>query len=101
MKAELHIPDDHPCFEAHFPRNPIVPGALLLQWIVDQASEIFSVQIKGVKQMKFMTLVRPGDNICVEYDMPEEKLLIKVTCVRGLETVCRGNLLLGASGEDG
>ena len=31
----LLIPAEHPCYAGHFPGDPLVPGALLAQWVAE------------------------------------------------------------------
>lgn len=72
-ELRLSIPHDHRCFADHFPGAPLVPGALLLKWImallVDQlrADQLQSNQqpsrIHYLKQVKFLAPVLPGDEL--------------------------------------
>ena len=96
---DLHAPAEHPCYEGHFPGNPIVPGALLLQWISELASEAFKLRISGVKQMKFLAPVRPNDRCVIEFNLQKagsdcNDAVIKICCLRDSAVVCKGTLLV-------
>ena len=56
----LEVPTEHPCFPAHFPGDPLVPGALLLHWLLDQLEQR-GLRVTGIKQCKFLRALRPGD----------------------------------------
>jgi acyl-coenzyme A synthetase/AMP-(fatty) acid ligase len=59
----LHIPIDHPAGPGHFPGNPIVPGAVLLNELV---AALFPDDWCGeIEAAKFHHPVRPGDTISV------------------------------------
>ena len=49
----------HPVFQAHFPLNPILPGFVHLEII----SDVFNLEIKGVKKAKYMELVLPSQKV--------------------------------------
>ena len=57
---QMRIPEQHPTFADHFPTNPIVPGALLLKWLLDLISNS-GYKVHELKSCKFKALVRPGD----------------------------------------
>jgi acyl-coenzyme A synthetase/AMP-(fatty) acid ligase len=59
----LHFPVDHPAGPGHFPGNPIVPGAVLLNELV---AALFPDGWSGVVEAaKFHHPVRPGDTLTV------------------------------------
>jgi 3-hydroxymyristoyl/3-hydroxydecanoyl-(acyl carrier protein) dehydratase len=60
------IAADHPCVPGHFPGNPIVPGALLL----DAAVAAIAGAAPGVvfKAVKFQHVVRPGEAVALSWD---------------------------------
>lgn len=64
-RTELHIPVpvEHRCFPDHFPGAPLVPGALLLKWILALLAAQQSVHVRYIKQVKFLAPVQPGDNV--------------------------------------
>jgi len=97
-RIDFQVPQEHPCYEAHFPGNPIVPGALLLQWIADHACDLFGPHITGVKSMKFMESLKPNDCCVLEFNSPgavsdHEEMVIKVCCMRDDTIICKGTLL--------
>ena len=58
-----------PCFQGHFPDLPILPGVAQLGLVTRFAARLSGDAgrtLKGVKKMKFMHLVRPGDRIRIE-----------------------------------
>lgn len=66
-ELRLPIPHEHRCFADHFPGAPLVPGALLLKWILTLLAEAGCGRIHYLKQVKFLAPVQPGDElrICV------------------------------------
>lgn len=64
--------EDHPIFKAHFPSNPILPGFVHLEII----SDVFNIEIKGVKKAKFTNLVLPSQTL--QYIKNANKII--VTC---------------------
>jgi 3-hydroxyacyl-[acyl-carrier-protein] dehydratase len=65
----LRIPVDHPAFAGHFPRMPILPGALLL----DETLRIVELELAldlaqwQISAAKFLEPVRPGDTLTIEH----------------------------------
>jgi len=64
----LHIPAEHPSVAGHFPGNPIVPGAVLLDEILAAIERAHGQQAAAwtVKSVKFLRPVRPGDELALE-----------------------------------
>ena len=55
----VKVRSDHPMIAGHFPGNPVVPGAVLL----DEALLAIAVDVPGVRRVafaKFPTVLRPG-----------------------------------------
>ena len=50
---------EHPIFSAHFPEFPILPGFLQ----IDIAQELFNIKIKKIKKTKFLSIIKPNDQI--------------------------------------
>ena len=56
LSAALEAPLNHPCYEGHFPGNPVVPGVLLLELVVDV---IGRGAPHAVSAVKFVVQSRP------------------------------------------
>jgi 3-hydroxyacyl-[acyl-carrier-protein] dehydratase len=65
----LQFAVNHPCSAGHFPGNPIIPGALLLDEVLTRIA--IDLDIDGwswrVKSAKFPQSVRPGDAVHINY----------------------------------
>lgn len=65
----LQFAENHPCGAGHFPGNPIIPGALLLDEVLTRIAT--DMDIGGgpwrVKSAKFPRPVRPGDIVHINY----------------------------------
>jgi 3-hydroxyacyl-[acyl-carrier-protein] dehydratase len=66
---ELLISAEHPAFAGHFPGEPILPGALLLDEVLyrileDRALDAGEWQVTAAK---FLKSVRPGDTLRIEH----------------------------------
>ena len=64
--------ESHPVFKAHFPSQPILPGFVHLEII----SDVFNLEISGVKKAKYMNIVLPTQTL--HYMKNSNK--ITVTC---------------------
>lgn len=59
MIGETTFPADHPAFPGHFPGQPVVPGALLL----DCALDLADLAPARIDQVKFFRPVRPEEKL--------------------------------------
>jgi len=76
----LCFASNHPSAEGHFPSNPIIPGALLLDEVVKLIAEMANRggEIK-IRSAKFHCLVRPGESLHVRWQ-PLAAGTIKFEC---------------------
>lgn len=65
----LQFAVNHPCCAGHFPGNPIIPGALLLDEVLTCIAT--DLNIDGwawrVKSAKFPQSVKPGEIVHIDY----------------------------------
>ncbi|MEP6884392.1 MAG: hypothetical protein ABJC66_06560 [Gammaproteobacteria bacterium] len=77
MHSSIEIPVDHPSFAGHFPKFPVLPGAVLLDEVLqvirrDRRIDLAQWQIASAK---FLDAVRPGDVLMLEHDAPDSGLI--------------------------
>ncbi len=56
---------DHPTAAGHFPGNPIIPGALLLDHVLRVIAP--SQEAYEIRAAKFLFPVRPGDRVTIRW----------------------------------
>jgi 3-hydroxymyristoyl/3-hydroxydecanoyl-(acyl carrier protein) dehydratase len=61
--AAICFAADHPTAAGHFPGNPIIPGALLL----DEVVRIIG-GVTAIRAAKFFRPVRPGEHVRVDWE---------------------------------
>ena len=69
MHSPIEVPEDHPSFAGHFPKFPVLPGAVLLDealQVIQRERDIDLAQWH-VASVKFLGLVRPGDDLHLEH----------------------------------
>ncbi|MFA7091151.1 MAG: hypothetical protein WC149_04785 [Arcobacteraceae bacterium] len=72
QEKQIRLCDEsHVSFQAHFPGNPILAGFLQ----VDIAQELFNIQIKKIKRVKFLQLVKPS--VILIYRISNHKITIE------------------------
>jgi len=68
QSSEVRFAPDHPTAAGHFPSNPIIPGALLLDEVVQAvagaAADDGEIVIRAAK---FFRPVRPGETVAVRW----------------------------------
>lgn len=60
---ELRFTSDHPTAAGHFPSNPIIPGALLLDEVVVAIAGGSDDRKVLIRNAKFLQPVQPGERI--------------------------------------
>jgi 3-hydroxyacyl-[acyl-carrier-protein] dehydratase len=61
----IQVPEEHACYADHFAGNPLVPGALLLKWIMVAIENHAQCELVFIKQIKFLAAVKPADELRV------------------------------------
>lgn len=80
--VERRIAANHPAAAGHFPGNPIVPGAVLLDEVIAAIAAGRSVDALEVSSAKFLDKVRPGERLVIRWDDTQEGE-IRFTCSAG------------------
>lgn len=61
IKAVLLINADSPIFQGHFPGQPVIPGACMLQLVKDVLADTlgYAIQLKKGDNLKFVGMIEP------------------------------------------
>ncbi|HWV16405.1 MAG TPA: hypothetical protein VN030_13310 [Cellvibrio sp.] len=89
---QLQVPIEHACFPHHFPGAPLVPGALLLQWIFASFARAQKIQVQHIQQVKFLAPVLPGDHLQIDFATSDDRQL-RFDCYRDQTLIAKGKLL--------
>jgi 3-hydroxymyristoyl/3-hydroxydecanoyl-(acyl carrier protein) dehydratase len=62
---QLAVPPDLAYFSGHFPRAPVLPGVVQVDWALSLGQQLMNLPAKfaGMEVLKFQQLVRPGDEV--------------------------------------
>jgi acyl-coenzyme A synthetase/AMP-(fatty) acid ligase/3-hydroxymyristoyl/3-hydroxydecanoyl-(acyl carrier protein) dehydratase len=62
---QLAVPPDLAYFSGHFPRAPVLPGVVQVEWALNLGQQLMNLPEKfaGMEVLKFQQLVRPGDEV--------------------------------------
>ncbi len=79
--GKYHVTGDEWFLKGHFPGNPVVPGVLLCEILGQTAAVLFSGEelqgktpyFTGLNNVKFKTMVRPGDTVETECVITKSK----------------------------
>ena len=74
--VELQFASDHPTASGHFPGNPIIPGALLLDEVVAACvAALEGACVVSIRSAKFLHPVRPGDALRMQWRLVTDGLI--------------------------
>jgi len=104
--AEKKVMQDEEYFKGHFPKNPIVPGVLIVESMA-QASGIVAAQsndrlqdiyfLSRITDVKFKHPVYPGDTLIIKVDILgrfDQAVKTHAYCEVGGKVVAEGELVL-------
>ena len=91
------IPADHPCLPGHFPGNPIVPGTLLLERVIEALAERHAERgVCEVVSTKFLSPLKPSQAFSIHFTEHGEH--IDFECRSGEVRLSSGKLKVTAIG---
>lgn len=67
QSLEVRFAVDHPTAAGHFPGNPIIPGAVLLDEVLQAVAGAGSGERSVIRSAKFLEPVRPGDALVIRW----------------------------------
>lgn len=90
---------DHPAARGHFVGNPIIPGAVLLDEVLQAVTAGSNCAQSGgagcvIRSAKFLRPVRPGDTVFIRWDVSPDGET-KFECLLQEQPVLTGALKLG------
>ncbi|MFT3735881.1 MAG: hypothetical protein QM776_12785 [Rhodocyclaceae bacterium] len=91
----LPIPADHPVFAGHFPGQPIVPGALLLDLAIVAIEAQLGRKVSSVAQAKFLSPALPGEPVSLSFDAQADS--VRLTLLSGERSLATARLNLQAA----
>lgn len=83
--AIKNVTMNEPCFQGHFPGNPVMPGVLILEALAQAAGILSSLSRKpkegyefiyffaSIDNVKFKQIVKPGDQLRLEVSLSSRK----------------------------
>lgn len=59
---------DHPALPGHFPGQPIVPGVVILDLLVEECRRHHpEITLHGLRKMKFVRMLEPAESFTVSW----------------------------------
>ncbi len=78
LQLNLIVPPDLACFSGHFPKAPVLPGVVQVDWAMKLGQRLLNLppRFAGMEVLKFQQLVRPGDRLrlTLRFDNQRSKL---------------------------
>ena len=94
---ERVLQPDHPASHGHFPGNPIIPGAVLLDETLRAIEAGLDAGLAPfrIRSAKFLHPTRPGDRVLIEFSRTALGE-VRFTCAVGGRPVLTGQVLCHA-----
>ncbi|EZP28686.1 acyl-CoA synthetase family protein [Pseudomonas sp. RIT288] len=96
---QLSVPPDLAYFSGHFPKAPVLPGVVQVEWALNLGRQLLNLPGKfaGMEVLKFQQLVRPGDEVQLHLRFDPERGKLYFAYRNDTATCSSGRILLGAT----
>lgn len=87
------VPDDHPCLAGHFPGQPVVPGVVILDHVLEAIERLHGPLDAPLRlpQVKFLQPLLPGETAQVVLG-PVHEGRWRFRVLRGQEVLAKGEV---------
>ena len=94
---QLSVPPDLAYFSGHFPKAPVLPGVVQVEWALNLGRQLLNLTgpFAGMEVLKFQQLVRPGDEIQLHLRFDPERRKLYFAYRNDTATCSSGRILLG------
>lgn len=93
IEVQRIIPADHLSLAGHFPGNPIVPGVLILDEVVDALEQLGeSYQLQGFSSVKFSHPLRPDQPFYIHLTISDNPHQAKFRCTLNGQLIAQGQM---------
>lgn len=91
------MPGNHPCLTGHFPGNPIVPGMVILEWVIAEVQSRLRrpVRLNKIPVVKFLKPLCPDQAIEIKLD--GDDLRVHFRCETGGALIAHGTMEFDAT----
>jgi 3-hydroxyacyl-[acyl-carrier-protein] dehydratase len=90
LTSELQAPLVHPCYEGHFPGNPVLPGVVLLELVTDAIGRGVP---RAIGAVKFQHVLLPGEGFTLRWNPDGARVTFH--CERAGQAVAEGVFTFG------
>jgi len=87
FKQELLITHTHPSLPGHFPDNPIVPGVVILDHVMNYWQNNSGKTIRQINQSKFIQLLTPDQPCTIIYSETKQPDKINFEIINSTQKV--------------
>jgi 3-hydroxymyristoyl/3-hydroxydecanoyl-(acyl carrier protein) dehydratase len=96
---QLSVPPDLAYFSGHFPKAPVLPGVVQVEWALNLGRQLLNLTgpFAGMEVLKFQQLVRPGDEIQLHLRFDPERSKLYFAYRNDTATCSSGRIILGAT----
>ncbi|EJN35873.1 acyl-CoA synthetase family protein [Pseudomonas sp. GM80] len=93
---QLSVPPDLAYFSGHFPKAPVLPGVVQVEWALNLGRRLLNLGgvFAGMEVLKFQQLVRPGDEIQLHLRFDPERSKLYFAYRNDTATCSSGRILL-------
>ena len=108
VRAVKNVTVNEEYFQGHFPGNPLMPGVMMIETLVQVATLLLlgpandvptgRAALRGVNKAKFRQQVFPGDRLCLDVTLrsrDEEVAVVRGVATVDGQTVAEAELLVG------
>ena len=94
---QLSVPPDLAYFSGHFPKAPVLPGVVQVEWALNLGRQLLNLDgaFAGMEVLKFQQLVRPGDEIQLHLRFDAERGKLYFAYRNDTATCSSGRILVG------
>ena len=96
MKSVFRFPANHPVLVGHFPGNPVIPGVLILEKILECYRQHHPQQPApgGFSHVKFLQPLRPEEDLRLEFSAKNNNKVVFICAGENDTVYVKGEITL-------